>query len=89
MTNLTLQQKRANLEILARRISQITGEEIEIRTNKLNHLENYDFYLPETAVYHLDMIKIYETILRTVKNPENGLLILNISGKTLIHTRTI
>ena len=86
---MTQQEKKLNLEILAGKISRIVQEKIEIETTTFEGKENYRFSLPETYLFHIDLIEVFATILETVKNEDTGILFFMLNGKLIIHTNTI
>jgi hypothetical protein len=86
---MTQQEKKLNLEILAGKISRIIQEKIEIETTTFKDDEFYRFLLPDTYIYHTDLIEVFATILETVKNEDSGILFFVLNGKIIIHTTTL
>ena len=90
---MTQQEKKLNLEILAGKISRIIQEKIEIETrfttNKTEEFENHRFSLPDTYLYHIDLIEVFTTILETLKKTDSGILFFMLNNKIIIHTTTL
>ena len=86
---MTQQEKKIHLEILAGKISRIIQEKIEIETTTFEGKENYRFSLPETYIFHIDLIKVFAAILETFKKTDLGILFFMLNGKIIIHTTTI
>ena len=86
---MTQQEKKLNLEILAGKISRIIQEKIEIETSKTEEFENHRFSLPDTYLYHIDLIEVFTTILETLKKTDSGILFFMLNNKIIIHTTTL
>ena len=85
--SLTTEQKRANLEALAGKLSRITGEKIEIQLTP----HCFRFFFPlENFLLHETVRKCMTLLLcKTSELEKNGLLIYIKAGKIIIHTSTI
>lgn len=86
---MTQQEKKIHLEILAGKISRIINEKIEIETTTFEDNENYGFLLPDTYIFHIDLIEVFATILETFKKTDSEILFFMLNGKIIIHTTTI
>lgn len=86
---MTQQEKKLNLEILAGKISRIINEKIEIETTTIEDKENYRFSLPDTYIFHRDLIEVFATILETFKKTDSEILFFMLNGKLIIHTTTL
>ena len=86
---MTQQEKKLNLEILAGKISGIIQEKIEIETNTFEGKENYRFLLPDTYIFHRDLIEVFAIIFETFKKTDSEILFFMLNGKLIIHTTTI
>ena len=86
---MTQQEKKLHLEILAGKISRIIQEKIEIKTSKTEEGESYRFELPDTYIFHRDLIEVFATILETFKKTDSEILFFMLNGKLIIHTTTL
>lgn len=86
---MTQQEKKMHLEILAGKISRIINEKIIIQTTKFEDKENYRFLLPDTYIFHRDLIEVFATILESFKKTDSEILFFMLNGKLIIHTTTL
>ena len=85
---LTLDKKRQILEILAGKISRITGEAVEVlHAGKDTMYEHHFFTLPKGLLLDRELSSCLETILEASKNKDNGIFIMqSIKSEIQIHT---
>lgn len=85
--SITTEQKRANLEALAGKLSRITGEKIEIVETE--YCFRFSFPM-DTLFLHHTVVQSFQSILeKTSKTEETGLLIYIKDNEIYIHTSTI